>query len=123
MLTPELQAEILAMHFGQKKGSRAIARVLGIGRKAVRKVIDRRGVALTVERSARSSIVDPFKPMIGELLGKDPRMPTHTVLQKIRTAGYMGGYTVVRNFVKKTRSVPSRSREAFLQLDLGAALS
>lgn len=117
MLTPELQAEILAMYFGQKKGSRAIARSLGVGRKAVRRVIERRKVALTVERGSRSSIVDPFKPMIGELLERDPRIPSHTVLQRIRAAGYLGGYTVVRDYVKKTRSQPSRSREAFLQLE------
>lgn len=117
MLTPELQAEILAMHFGQKKGSRAIARELGIGRKGVRKVIEKRKVRLTIERSTRNSIVDPYKPMIAEFLSKDPRIPTNTLLQKIRGSGYLGGYTVVRDFVKKTREMPSRSREAFLRLE------
>jgi transposase len=105
------------MHFGGKKGSRAIARALQIGRKAVRKVIEKRKVSLSVEKSVRASIVDPFKPMIGDLLEKDPRMPTNTILQKIRVAGYLGGYTVVRSFVAKTRALPSRSREAFLQLE------
>ncbi len=117
MLTPELQAEILALHFGQKKGSRSIAGTLGIGRKAVRKVIQRRSVALTVGKSARHSIVDPFKPMIAELMAKDARIPVPAVLQRIREAGYLGGYTVLREFIKKTRALPSRSHEAFLQLD------
>ena len=96
MLTPEQQAEILAMHFGQKKGSRAIAEALGIGRKAVRKVIERRRVALSVEQKARGSIVDPYKPIIAELLGKEPRMPANTILHRLRDEGYLGGYTAVK---------------------------
>ena len=116
MLTPEQQAEILAMHFGQKKGSRAIAEALGIGRKAVRKVIERRRVALEVEQTARGSIIDPYKPIIAELLEKDPRMPANTVLQRLRDEGYLGGYTVVKNCVRYTRATPARSREAFLKL-------
>jgi transposase len=117
MLTPEVQAEILAMHFGQKKGSRAIAAALGIGRKAVRLAIRRRKVCMSIEKSARGSIVDPYKPMIVELLQREPRIPTNTLLQRIRESGYLGGYTVVRDFVKKTREMPSRSREAFLKLE------
>jgi hypothetical protein len=94
MLTPEVQAEILAMHFGQKKGSRAIAAALGIGRKAVRLAIRRRKVCMSIEKSARGSIVDPYKPMIVELLQREPRIPTNTLLQRIRESGYLGGYTV-----------------------------
>jgi len=117
MLTPEQQSEILAMHFGQKKGSRAIAEALGIGRKAVRRVIDRRRVALEVEQSKRGSIVDTYKPMIAELLEKDPKMTAHTVLQRLRDEGYLGGYTTIKTFVRHTRAVPARSREAFLKLE------
>lgn len=116
MLTPEQQAEILAMHFGQKKGSRAIAEALRIGRKAVRKVIERRRVALSVEQKARGSIVDPYKPIIAELLGKEPRMPANTILHRLRDEGYLGGYTAVKVHVRYTRAVPARSREAFLKL-------
>jgi transposase len=116
MLTPEQQAEILAMHFGQKKGSRAIAAALGIGRKAVRKVIERRRVSLKVEQTQRGSIVDPYKQVVAELLEKDPRMPASTVLQRLRDEGYLGGYTVVKNCVRYTRATPARSREAFLKL-------
>lgn len=45
--TPDVQAEILALHFGQKKGTRAIARILGINRKAVRRVVEKRQVNLS----------------------------------------------------------------------------
>jgi transposase len=117
MLSPELQAEILAMHFGQKKGSRAIALTLGLGRKSVRRVIDQRKVTLAVDQSARGSIVDTYKPMIAELLSKEPRIPSNTILQKLREVGYLGGYTVVKDYVQRTRQAPSRSREAFLQLE------
>jgi transposase len=104
------------MHFGQKKGSRAIAAALGIGRKAVRRVIDRRRVALEVEQKARGSIIDPYKPIIAELLEKDPRMSATTILQRLRDEGYLGGYTAVKIYVRYNRAVPARSREAFLKL-------
>ena len=36
MIPPDVQSEILALHFGNKMGTRAIAKRLGISRKAVR---------------------------------------------------------------------------------------
>jgi transposase len=119
MIPPDVQAEILALHFGAKKGTRAIAEKLGINRKAVRRVVENRKVSLKPEVSAsgRHSILDPYKPRITELLERDPSLMSTLILQHLRREGFTGGRSVVQTYVKKIRKVPHRSREAFLRLD------
>ncbi len=119
MLSAELQAEILALHFGQKKGTRAIARILGVNRKAVRRVIESRGVSLARQSTegARGSILDPFKPRIDEMMTRDPDIGASRIHQQIRLEGYLGGYTILRTWIKAKRKLPYRSREAFLRLE------
>jgi transposase len=116
MLTPELQAEILALHYGQKKGTRAISKELSVNRKTVRHVIQRRTVALEPEAFKRSSILDVYKPQILELLKLDPKISGAVVLQRIREEGYMGGPTVLQEWLRKQRVASYRPREAFLSL-------
>jgi transposase len=119
MISPELQAQILVLHFGEKVGTRAIAKQLGVSRKAVRRVTDNRKVSLKPEPSVspRRSILDPFKPRIAEMLKRDPYILSTRIQQQLRKEGYLGGNSILRTHVKKVREVPFRSREAFLRLD------
>lgn len=118
MIPPDVQAEILALHFGAKKGTRAIAKRLGINRKAVRRVLQNRKVSIKPEPSGiRRSILDPFKPRIEQLLTRDPQITSARVMQQLRIEGYLGGQTVVNVWVKARRAKPYRSREAFLRLE------
>jgi len=55
MLSPEIQTEILYLHFSKHKSIRFIANYLGKNRKSVRAVIRRGSVMLVSKRSARSS--------------------------------------------------------------------
>jgi transposase len=122
MIPPDIQAEILALHFGSKKGTRLIAKQLGINRKAVRRVIDNRKVSLKPEapHGPRRSILDPFKPRIAELLKRDPYLMATRVLQQLRVEGYLGGHSIVQDHVRRIREIPHRSREAFLRIDFPA---
>jgi transposase len=118
MIPPDVQAEILALHFGAKKGTRAIARKLGINRKAVRRVILNRKVSIKPESSGpRRSILDPFKPRIEEMLKQDPTLTSARILQQMRGEGYLGGYTTLKMWVAHKRETPQRSREAFLRIE------
>lgn len=117
MITAELQAEILAAYYGKKKRIRRIARELRVCRKTVRAVIVRRTVELEVRGANRSSILDPYKPEITELLEKESEIPVRAILDRIRKNGYGGGFTTVQNWLKKQRSVRTRPREAFLRLE------
>lgn len=119
MIPPDIQAEILALYFGAKIGTRAIAKRLGINRKAVRRVVDNRKVSLKPEMAPgpRPSILDPYKPLIAEMLKRDPYLKSSRILQQVRKEGYLGGSTILETYVRKIREVPFRSREAFLRLD------
>jgi transposase len=118
MIPPDVQAEILALHFGAKLGTRAIAKRLGINRKAVRRVIENRKVSLKPEPSeGRRSILDPFKPRITEMLKRDPDLTSTRILQQIRAEGYLGGLSILKGWISAQREKPNRSREAFLRLE------
>jgi len=117
MLSPEIQAEILSLHYGRKKGLRSIARELGLNRKSVRAVIERRGVALSPLTSPRGSILDPFKAEALELLKREPTIPASVILQRLREAGYLGGYSILKDWLATQRKAPRRAREAFLRLE------
>lgn len=118
MIPPDVQAEILALHFGRKLGTRAIARKLGVNRKAVRRVIENRQVKLTTTPSARRpSILDPFKPHIEQMLKRDNDLTSARILQQLRVEGYLGGISIIKTWLATQRKKPNRPREAFLRLE------
>lgn len=117
MLTPEQQAEILAMHFNDKRPVRSIARALGINRDSVRRVVKRRAISSSPQVVKKGSIVDPFKSEVKQILERDPYCPATAMMNRLRALGYMGGITVLRDFMKRSREVPVRAREAFLRLE------
>ena len=103
MLSPEIQTEILFLHFSKKMKIRAIARSLGINRKSVEKVLHRRSVALSMTPSRRASILDSYKTSIALLMKESPKIPAVVVLQRIREEGYTGGYCIVKHWVRDQR--------------------
>jgi transposase len=120
MLSAELQSEILALHFGQGKGTRAIAQALRVNRKSVRRVVEGRQVKLTRESGSRASILDAYKPRIELMMEKDPSVTAARILQSLRREGYLGGYSILKTWVKQKREIPHRKREAYLRLEFPA---
>jgi transposase len=100
-MTEEMRHEIV-----QRRQSgmsmRAIAEELGISRGAVARALarvqaQRDGRAAPPGRPRpRKSIIDPFEPILKELLAKYPNLTTERALQELRTRGFAGKYTVVR---------------------------
>jgi transposase len=94
---------------------RAIAKELGISRGAVARALarvqaqrDGRAAPAPGPRPRkRQSIVDPFEPILKELLAKYPNLTVERALQELRARGYTGGYTVVRERVKRLRPRPA----------------
>ncbi len=119
MLSAEHQAKILSLHFGEGKSTRAIARELGINRKTVAAVIERRSVRLGADVGVRKSRLDPYKTFIEEKLRLDPMIPATVLLQQIRKQGYPGGISQLRSYVAAARDTP-RPKEAFLRLNFEA---
>ena len=81
---------------------RAIARELGITRGAVTRALarvqaQREGRAASSPRpQPRQSIIDPYEPLLKELLAKYPNLTTERALQELQARGFPGKYTVVR---------------------------
>jgi transposase len=117
MLSPEAQSKILAWFYSEKRSIRSIAEELGITRDSVRRVVKRRQVHLQVQIGKKPSILDPYKDQIAELLKRDPRIGAAAVLNQIREMGYMGGITILHDYLKTKRENPARAREAFLRLE------
>jgi transposase len=118
MLEAEVQTQILALYFNDKKSIRQIAKRFCIDRKTVRRVIDRKKLNLERQKVNRTSLLDPYRDQIKEILLKDPTMAASTILHRIREFGYMGGLTTLRKYVYKLKSSSSpRMKEAFLRLE------
>lgn len=92
---------------------RSIAKDLGISRGAVVRVLarlqaQREGRAAPLPRPRpRHSIVDPFEPILKELLARYPNLTVERALQELRQRGFTGRYTVVRQRVRLLRPRPA----------------
>lgn len=117
MLTAEMQAQILALHYSDRRSIKSIAREFGIDRKTVRRLVRRREVRLSIVAGRRRSILDPFKEEIRTLLLKDGRMTGTSILNRLRQMGYTGGTSTLHSYLQIERGRFARPREAFLRLE------
>ena len=120
MISIEIQAEILAKFYNDKRTVRSIARELGVNRDTVRRTVLRRTVAESVATSSRQSVLDDFKPAVDDILLREPLCTSSALLNKIRPLGYTGGITCLRSYVRKKREQIVRPRQAFLRLEFAA---
>jgi len=93
--------EIHRLAVGEHWSIRHIARQLHMDTRTVQKYLHS-PVALPIHRP-RPSKLDPFKPLIGELLEQDSRAPGNVILQRLQAAGYSGGHTILREYLNKVR--------------------
>lgn len=119
MIDAEIQAQILTLYYSDKRSMESISRELGINRKTVIRVVQRRSVLLVPRERERSSHLDPFKEMIRAQLRKDQKVTGTAILNNLRGLGYTGGITVLRDFLVVERGRMVRPREAFLRLEFG----
>jgi transposase len=92
---------------------RSIAKELGTSRGTVARALARlqaqragRTAPLAGPRSRRS-MIDPFEPILKELLAKYPNLTIERACQELRQRGFTGGYTVVRQRVRLLRPPPA----------------
>jgi transposase len=92
---------------------RSLAKDLGISRGAVVRALarvhaQRAGQATPLPKPRlRPSIVDPFEPIVKELLARYPNLTVERALQELRQRGFTGGYTGVRQRVRRLRPRPA----------------
>ncbi|MFP5307636.1 MAG: IS21 family transposase [Gammaproteobacteria bacterium] len=105
---------MLLRHYLEQGLSKAeVARQIGISRRTVYHWIatgqlDRELDDAPVRRAARTvdRKIDPFRPIIDARLAEYPALSAIRLFDEIRAAGYSGGYTQVKAYVRDTRPGP-----------------
>ncbi len=93
---------------------RALARALGVSRNTVKKILRRQqdmrtqphsALAPAPPRAPRGSKLDGFAEKMRSLLEEYDDITAQRVFEELRVAGYDGGYTVVKDAVRRLRPV------------------
>lgn len=109
----ERQAEALKLHLVDGVPIRAIAKRLHMSRNTVRKLVGRVPVKPKAAPSPRTSLLTPYEAMLKGWLEQTPELRAPAALEKLREAGYQGGISILREWMKQLRPRP---REAFVTL-------
>jgi transposase len=118
MLPAATQAEILRLAYADHWSLTRIAHHVGVNWKSVRKVVQRRSVALARARPRpRITLLTPFTAQLQALLAQDPERSAVNCLQALRAAGYRGGITTLRMALARVRPTPAAA--AFVALTFG----
>ena len=106
---------VLLRHYLEQGMSKsAMARDLGVDRRTIYRWIeagelDRTpddAVVLYGPRAVKSTKLDPYTGIIEVRLESYPRLTAVRLLEEIRAAGYRGGYTQLKEYVRKVRPRP-----------------
>jgi transposase len=111
MLTKEDYAVINAL---SKRGvyHTDIAAELGVHPKTIRRAL-KRGGAPSPTRQRRGSKLDPFKPLVDQLLA-DGVWNGKVIYRELQAAGYTGQLTILRSYIAPKRALrPSRATVRF----------
>ena len=107
---------MLLRHYLERGLNKAeIARELGVSRRTVYNWIDGGQLNRDLDNAAvqytpRPTVackIDGFRPMIETRLAEFPRLTATRLFEEIRAAGYAGGYTQVKEYVRQARPVPA----------------
>jgi transposase len=108
--TPELEAEIVRLHYAEHWPVGTIATQLETHPDQVRRVL---GLGEARRPSQlRPRIVDPYRPFIDDTLQRYPKLLATRLYDMLRERGFSGSVRTLRQHVALVR--PKRRREAFL---------
>jgi len=115
MISRETKVDINYFH-RQKLSYREIARKTGRDRRTVKKYAEHPElIGAGRAKVEKPSILDPFADVIKAWLEEDDQYQASWVLDRIRKLGYTGGYTIVKDLVRKIKQ--ERSRIAYLRFE------
>lgn len=111
-MTRELQNEVVR-RWREGASQRAIAQALGISRGRVQRVLSehaaaREGRSASAGRK-RPSLLDAYAEVITDLLGRYPDITAVRLHEELRSRGFSGKYTIVRDRLSALRPAPVKS--------------
>ncbi len=112
-INKDIETKILRYHFVEQWRTGTIATQLGIHHSVVDRVLAQAGLP-KVERTQRSSIIDPYLPMIVETLEEFPTLTAARLYYMAKKRGYPGCQSHFRQRVSELR--PRKQPEAYLRL-------
>jgi transposase len=111
--TPELEAEIVRLHYAEHWKVGTIAAQLDTHPDVVRRVL---GLSTARPPSQlRPRLVDPYRPFIDETLQRYPKLLATRLYDMIRERGFTGSIRTLREHVAAVR--PKRRREIYLSTE------
>ena len=104
--TPELEAEMLRLHYAEHWPVGTIATQLSAHPDQVRRVL---GLgAGRASAQMRTRLVDPYRPFIDDTLARYPTLRATRLYDMLRERGYPGSIRTLRDFVASVRPRPRR---------------
>jgi transposase len=109
------EKHVLLRHYLEQGMSKAsMARDLGVDRRTIHRWIEAGSLARDPDdgsvrygpRPPKSTKLDPYTGIIKARLKAYPRLTSVRLLEEIRAAGYRGGYTQLKEYVRKVRPWP-----------------
>ena len=112
MMDAAQRARIRRLFYAEHWKVGTIVAELGVHHDTVERAIESDRFVRT-QRQFRSSMLDPYKARIGEILKEHPRLLATRIFGMLRDRGYAGSVVQLRRYVKTVR--PQRA-EAYLRL-------
>ena len=99
--------------FYSRASQRRIAKTLAVDRKTVAKIIaeheEARSGSAPQKRKPRTSLLDPFQDNIVQLLERYPEITAVRLDEELRTQGFTGGHTIVKDRLRRLRPQPTHA--------------
>lgn len=99
MENPALEKQVLQLREVEKLSARQIAKVLGMDRRRVIKIL--KGIAAPAP--VKPCILESYRHLLAHWYGQYPRLQAKQIFERLRPYGYQGSYRSVVRFTKKYR--------------------
>ena len=95
-------AEVRRLFYREGWSKTGIAEKLGMSRNTVARLVELEEPPV-YRRPRRGSKLDPHKGAILKMLDEDAKVPATVILERLRRAGYGGGITILKDYLREVR--------------------